>query len=139
MSTMETPGLLGALMQSAKLAEARAHAALDAVGISVPKFQALKNLVEAGGSLSLGQLAERQACVKSNVTQLVDRLAADGLVRRVPEPQDRRSILAEITDSGRHRYHAGQQAMTEMEDTFVGSFSAAEREQLVRLLSRHMR
>src|SRR5947209_6854976 len=106
-STTENVRLLAALMQSAKLAEARAHAALAAVGLSVPKFQALKNLVEAGGSLSLGQLAERQACVKSNVTQLVDRLAADGLVRRVRDPQDRRSIVAEITDSGRSHYHAG--------------------------------
>jgi DNA-binding MarR family transcriptional regulator len=138
-STPENVGLLASLMQSAKLAEARAHAALDAVGISIPKFQALHHLVEAGGSLSLGQLAERQTCVKSNVTTLVDRLAADGLVRRVPDPQDRRSIVAEITALGRRRYLAGQAAMTAMEDAFVDSFTAAEREQLARLLSRQIR
>ena len=45
-STTENVGLLASLMQSAKLAEARAHAALDAVGISIPKFQALHHLVE---------------------------------------------------------------------------------------------
>ena len=39
-------------------------------------------------------LAERLTCAKSNVTQLVDRLEADGLVRRKLDPSDRRSRLA---------------------------------------------
>src|SRR5438132_12301534 len=95
--TGDPPGLLEALLHRGKLAEARLDAALDAVGISVPKWQALKHLVEAGGSLSLGQLAERQACVKSNVTQLVDRLETEGLVRRGPDSVDRRSIVAQIS------------------------------------------
>ena len=34
------------------------------------------------------------------MTQLVDRLEADGLVRRVADPTDRRSVKAEITDEG---------------------------------------
>src|SRR5579872_1739769 len=104
--TSEQIGLLAALMHGGKLAEARLEAALDGVGTSVPKWHALKNLVEAGGSLSLGQLAERQACVKSNVTQLVDRLEAEGLVQRVHDPGDRRSVVAQISEEGRRRYHA---------------------------------
>src|SRR5438093_8732090 len=135
-SASETLGLLGALLHRGKLAEARLDAALDAVGTSVPKWQALKHLVEAGGSLSLGQLAERQSCVKSNVTQLVDRLETEGLVRRVPDSVDRRSIVAQISEEGRRRYHAGRQAMTEVEESFVGSFTPAERQELARLLAR---
>jgi DNA-binding MarR family transcriptional regulator len=44
------------------------------------------------------------ACVRSNMTQLIDRLEADKLVRRVDDPGDRRSIRAELTKEGRERY-----------------------------------
>jgi DNA-binding MarR family transcriptional regulator len=44
------------------------------------------------------------ACVRSNMTQLIDRLEADKLVRRVADPGDRRSIRAELTQEGRGRY-----------------------------------
>jgi DNA-binding MarR family transcriptional regulator len=134
--TSDQIGLLAALMHSAKLAEARLDAALDGVGTSVPKWSALKHLVEAGGSLSLGHLAERQSCVKSNVTQLVDRLEAEGLVHRVPDPGDRRIIVAQISEEGRRRYHAGRQAFTEVEESFIDGLSASEREHLTRLLTR---
>jgi DNA-binding MarR family transcriptional regulator len=38
------------------------------------------------------------ACVRSNITQLIDRMQAEGLVRRIPDPQDRRSVRAALTD-----------------------------------------
>jgi len=47
------------------------------------------------------------ACVKSNVTQLVDRLEADGLVERAPDPNDRRSRLAMLTERGRKAHAEG--------------------------------
>ena len=50
---------------------------------SAHKLAALHHLTQAGESLPLGQLAERLSCVKSNVTQLVDRLEADGLDSKV--------------------------------------------------------
>src|SRR5215216_5525248 len=74
---------------------------LTSVGLSLPRLAALQRLIDAGDSLPLGQLADRLACVKSNVTQLVDRLEADGLVTRAPDPNDKRSRLAVITEVGR--------------------------------------
>jgi len=62
------------------------------VGLSLAKLAALHQLTAAGESIQLGQLAERLACVKSNVTQLVDRLEADGLVNRTADSQ--RSAIA---------------------------------------------
>src|SRR5262245_28979201 len=70
--------LLGAASSIHDFIESR----LSTVGLSVPRLAALQRLVDAGGSLPLGQLADRLACVKSNVTQLVDRLEAEGLVTR---------------------------------------------------------
>ena len=99
--------LLSAVIHTASAVQDRLEAALEPTGLSLAKLGALRHLAEANEPLPLGQLAERIACVKSNVTQLVDRLEADQLVRRVPDPTDRRSVRAEITDEGRNRYEAG--------------------------------
>ena len=77
----ERTGLFAVLHASSVL-ESRVEARLSEVGLSLAKLAALHRLTEAGESLPLGQLAERLSCVKSNVTQLVDRLEADGLVSR---------------------------------------------------------
>jgi DNA-binding MarR family transcriptional regulator len=57
--------------------------------------------------ISLSELAEKLTCVRSNVTQLVDRLEADGLVKRIDDPTDRRAVRAEVTPLGRERYSVG--------------------------------
>ena len=46
-------------------------------------------------------------CVRSNVTQLVDRLEADGLVKRGTCSEDRRAIRAKLTPVGQERHAAG--------------------------------
>lgn len=77
------------------------------VGLSIAKHSALSQLSEAGRPLTLSELAERLSCVRSNITQLVDRLEADGLVRRVADPDDRRSVRAELTELGAEKQVAG--------------------------------
>jgi len=99
---------------------------LSTVGLSLPKLAALDKLNKAGGSLPLGQLAERLACVKSNVTQLVDRLDADGLVTREFDPNDRRSRLAVLTDAGRRAYETGAQMFRDAEHHLFSSLTADE-------------
>jgi DNA-binding MarR family transcriptional regulator len=91
---------------------------------------ALHTLVEADGPIPLGQLAERLCCVKSNVTQLVDRLEADQLVRRVPDPADRRSVRAEVTAEGRARYAAAVRAREAAEAELLAGFGEDELERL---------
>jgi DNA-binding MarR family transcriptional regulator len=95
------------LMQAAHAVEERLEAALAEVGLSGAKQAALSTLVDAGEPVTLGELAQRCACVRSNITQLVDRLEADALVRRVDDPADRRSLRASITPLGRERQAAG--------------------------------
>ncbi|HYL08810.1 MAG TPA: MarR family transcriptional regulator, partial [Candidatus Udaeobacter sp.] len=55
------------------------------------------------GDLPLGDLADALDYTPRNITGLVDNLERDGLVERVPDPTDRRSIKARLTDSGRER------------------------------------
>jgi DNA-binding MarR family transcriptional regulator len=95
------------LLQAAHALEARLEAALEKASLSSPKFSVLNELVTSRQSLSLSELAGRLSCVRSNMTQLVDRLEADGLVKRVDDPADRRSVKASITEEGRKRQAAG--------------------------------
>src|SRR5258708_32201796 len=68
------PTGLFAVMHASNVLESRLEARLSDVGLSLAKLAALHQLTAAGESIPLGQLAERLAGVKSNGTQLVDRL-----------------------------------------------------------------
>src|SRR5260221_9611676 len=84
------------LVRAAHVLESRLDEALEQVGLSSPKFGALSHLVKEGEPLSLSECAKKMTCVRSNITQLVDRLEADGLVRRVEDPEDRRAVRAVV-------------------------------------------
>src|SRR5687768_8085455 len=104
------------LLMAAEAVQARIEASLSPLGLSLAKLNMLGVLVDSRTPLTLGQLAQRLACVRSNVTQLIDRLEGDGLVRREADPSDRRSIRAVITDSGRDRQVAGSQALASVQE-----------------------
>jgi DNA-binding MarR family transcriptional regulator len=103
------------LLDAARAVEARLERSLGELGLSRPKLVALTKLVEAGEPLTLGELAERISCVRSNITQLMDRLEADGLVRRVDDPADRRSVRAALTEEGKARQKRGALIMDQVE------------------------
>ena len=111
-----TTDLTFSLLGAAQAVEARIEAALSPLGLSLAKLTMLGILVDSSKPLTLGELASRLACVRSNVTQLVDRLEADGFVKREADPEDRRSIRAVITDTGRERQVAGSQALSDVQD-----------------------
>ena len=100
MAELEHAGLF-AVLHAASVLEQRMEARLAEINLSLAKLAALCHVKGAGEALPLGRLTERLACVKSNVTQLIDRLDADGLVTRSQDPADRRSRLAVLTARGR--------------------------------------
>ena len=128
--------LLTSVMHVAGHVQERLELALEPTSLSLAKLGALRHLAEADAPLPLGQLAERIACVKSNVTQLVDRLEAEGLVKRVPDPDDRRSVRASITEEGLTRYRSGMTAMLEAEQVLVADLPYDDQQQLRLLLSK---
>jgi DNA-binding MarR family transcriptional regulator len=130
---------LFAVLHASSVLEGRVETRLAEVGLSLAKLAALRRLTEAGESLPLGQLAERLACVKSNVTQLVDRLEADGLVNRTADPNDRRSRLAILTDAGRVAHAKGSEIQTQVEQELFGVLTATESETLHTLLGKLQR
>jgi len=130
-----TGQVMQSLVHAARAVENHVEEALQAVGLSTPKFVALTHLVQAGETLSLSECASRMTCVRSNITQLMDRLEAEGLVRRIDHPNDRRGVLAEVTALGRERQAAGARAVEKVESEFARTLSAVDHGALLRALS----
>jgi MarR family 2-MHQ and catechol resistance regulon transcriptional repressor len=123
------------ILHAAHALEDRLESSLNTVGLSMPKFSVLNELVRANEAVSLSELASRLSCVRSNMTQLVDRLESDGLVRRVDDPKDRRSVRAALTDEGRARQEAGAGEMARVYENFEAQVGPEERATLERLLT----
>ncbi len=132
----ENGAILFALVEAANVLRSRVSAALGRVGLSYPKYEVLHYLRSAGDPLSLSRLADCQQCARSNITQLVDRLEAEGLVRRIDDPEDRRSVLAEITPAGAALADQGAAQIEEVRAQFAACYSPDERALLARLLGR---
>lgn len=124
-----------ALLATAHTLEDQIEARLSAVGLSMSKLGVLTQLVNAGEPLPLSELAARLSCVRSNMTQLVDRLESDGLVRRVDDPNDRRSVLASVTPVGQERQRIGARELDAVRTAFSANLSADDRQALARALS----
>lgn len=124
------------LLHAANTAQAQVESRLGTLGLSLAKLMALRALSDAGESLPLGQLADRLACVKSNITQLVDRLEADGFVARKADPGDRRTKLAVLTAAGRKACSEGTRLQQETERALLTSLSNDEARQLAGLLGK---
>lgn len=122
---------IGVLLGTLAAMETRLEVALEPVGLSLAKFNALSQLVKAGEALPLSTLAERCACVRSNITQLVDRLEGDALVVRNHDPRDRRSVRAELTEAGRARHAAGLKIMDDQEQALLSALNPQQREELL--------
>src|SRR5439155_24200246 len=92
------------------------------------------DLVRAGDPVSLGECAANMTCVRSTITQLVDRLEADGLVRRVQDPNDRRGVRALVTPLGMERQAAGAKLVEQVQKQFAKSLAGVDRDALTRAL-----
>ena len=86
------------------------------------------------GRLSMGKIGQRLMVHPTSATNIVQRLAAQGFVERVPNPQDGRGALAVITPAGRDAMEAAT-AGSLVEARFgLAMLSAEEHEQLFDLL-----
>jgi DNA-binding MarR family transcriptional regulator len=73
---------------------------LDALEITYPQYLVLSTLWEIDG-LSIGAIADRLGLDPSNVTPLVKRMEAAGMLSRLRNPADERQVVVSLTDQGR--------------------------------------
>lgn len=123
------------LLDAARRIECRLEEALSSIGLSIAKYQALDVLVQAEEPTRLSALAGSLECVRSNVTQLADRLESDGLIQRVASPHDRRAVHAVVTTLGRQRHAAGAAAIETLQSELASRVAPADRASFHRVLS----
>jgi DNA-binding MarR family transcriptional regulator len=87
------------------------------------------------GELPLKVIGNRLMVHPTSVTNAIDRLVAAGYVRRRPNPDDGRGVLAGITDAGRSVVKTATAALTDL-DFGLGNLPEAEREVLFDVLKR---
>lgn len=85
-------------------------------GMSLTALATLGTL-ERVGAARVGELADSEDVTQPAMTQLVSRLAAQGLVERHADPDDGRVVVVRLTDAGRelvgHRRDARGQALAD--------------------------
>src|SRR5215207_1605837 len=79
-------------------------------GMPLGWYDVLLELNDAGGQLTMGQLAERVVLSRTRVSRLVDELTGTGLVTRAANPDDGRSAFAVLTAEGRRRFLSAARA-----------------------------
>jgi DNA-binding MarR family transcriptional regulator len=129
-------GVMFSLIGAAHALEGRLEEGFATVGLSAAKYSVLALLADAGEPLALSDLAARTSCVRSNMTHLVDRLEADGLVRRVDDPADRRVVRAALTPLGEERQAEGAKQMAKVQKGFAASLTEVDRIALGDLVAR---
>jgi DNA-binding MarR family transcriptional regulator len=87
---------------------------------------------------SAGQLAKVADLSSGAMTNRLDRLEQAGLIRRVPDPDDRRGVLVKLTPKGRQTYNAAAGAGAAREAFIASALAKREKEELNSLLRRLM-
>jgi DNA-binding MarR family transcriptional regulator len=101
-------------------------------------FDMLATLRRSGAPyrLSPGALIRSMMVTSGTMTNRIDRLEEKGQVRRVPDPEDRRGILVELTEQGRELIDTALTAHVANEERILKAISKEEQHILATLLSK---
>ncbi len=102
---------------------------IESFGLTEPQFGVLEVLGHLG-PITLGQLSKKRLVSGGNITCVVDNLEKEGLVARIPSPDDRRSIVVSLTDKGRELFVRIFVQHAECITQLVSVLSETEQEQL---------
>jgi DNA-binding MarR family transcriptional regulator len=109
-------------------------------GLDSGEYKALCTLAQSGEPFcsTPGQLGKRMELSSGAMTNRIDRLEEAGLVRRRPDPKDRRGVLVEMTDKGRETYERAVGVQAKKEELVASALDDGEKKQLNDLLRRLM-
>lgn len=124
------------IMRVQQIIQSAVDGALKPHGLTFARYEALVLLsFSQHASLPMRVMGERLQLHPTSVTNIVDRLEKDGLVKRMPHPTDRRTTLVEITADGKERRAAATDAVTGIDFGLTG-LTSRQTEQLTDLLTR---
>lgn len=103
--------------------------------LTSPQFGVLEILYNSG-SLSLKKISDEMMVTGANITCVVDNLEKEGFVKRTHSTEDRRVILADLTDSGRDKIESILPEYYNNISAMVSSLSENEQMTVINLLDK---
>ena len=105
-------------------------------GLEPWEFDVLSALRRAGPLFQLtpGALLRATLVTSGTMTNRIDRLAAAGLVRREPDPRDRRGVLVTLSEQGREAVDAALTDLLSREQGLLAGLAGEQRDTLAALL-----
>lgn len=96
-------GLTGRLKRIARIIEREMESVFAAHGLTLSSFDVLATLLRSGEPyrLSPGQLIENSMVTSGTMTNRIDQLVKVGLVKRIKNPEDGRSVHIALTERGK--------------------------------------
>jgi DNA-binding MarR family transcriptional regulator len=134
LSTLSTQGYR-LLVESFILLDACDRLVLHPFGLSIIQYNALLQIDNEEGR-RLTDLSDRLLCDKSTVTRTVDWLEAEGLARRVADPDDRRAQRVVLTLAGYELRKRVSVAHEQSLSSRMEALNPAEQQQFIGLLAR---
>jgi MarR family transcriptional regulator, 2-MHQ and catechol-resistance regulon repressor len=107
-------GIVGTVERASHLAGVYLESTVGSLGITQGEAHVLAKLAMDGES-TVGALHEEFGHKRSTLTNIIDRLEQRGFVRRVINPDDRRSFLIRLTAAGRRAAAQVSAALGELE------------------------
>lgn len=104
-------------------------------GITLPRFDLMAQLERHPEGLRMGELSRRMMVTGGNVTGITDQLEREGLVLRVPDPQDRRASAVRLTPAGRSAFAAMAAVHERWIDEMLADIPAEDKAALIALLA----
>jgi DNA-binding MarR family transcriptional regulator len=113
---------------------------LEQLGLTLSDWHVLTALRWSGEPYrrKAGWLARRADLTSGAMTSRLDALEKEGLVRRLRDPEDRRSVLVELTEKGREKHEQAMAIQAPKEALLAKALTDREKEQLNSLLRRVM-
>lgn len=103
---------------------------------TLPRFDALAQLDRAADGLTMGQLSDRLMVSAGNITGLIDRLVREGLVKRTPNQNDRRTQRVSLTTRGKAEFDAMTPQHKAWIETMLGDMDEQNMNELIVLLGK---
>jgi DNA-binding MarR family transcriptional regulator len=129
------PQLAELLVQASWRIRREARKELAPLGVTFGQARVMRVLARLGEPTRMADLAGSLEIVPRSMTTMIDALEAAALVARDPDPHDRRSVLVTLTAAGRDLLDRVDAARRARAAEVFAPLSAAQRAQLLALLS----
>jgi DNA-binding MarR family transcriptional regulator len=137
---LEVEGIVDRIGGISRRMKRAGEAVLAEHGLTLQEWKVLNHLRNRGAPYvsSPGELADYLDLSSGAITNRLDRMEHSGLIRRSPDPNDRRGVVVELTEDGRRAYEASASAQARREAFFASALTRDEKRQLNRLLRKLM-